>query len=679
MVSLKSAMKGLRCSLVKYIDDTLGWSIGEYGKFGSGRFSADELVSEAKGNKIVSSYQAAGLNIDVVYEKIKSVDAIRISGVITNKANSPKRVNKVRSLAFRLGNFASGTRIWVYTMTGGIGDWVFPPTSFSIAERELIATARSGSLIQFDSGMGSGYSSNKEMPFALVQIGEEGGIFCAMEWPGAWWGCVNRWVDSGKDNLWIELGPVADNLSWAQQDEWDILLEPNESIPLPAAIVGLYEGDYIEGANALRNLIYSMRPTVNGAQPDNPVNLNCWFMKNFLATDYAEVVKQIDVCSAMNLGIEYFVFDAGWYAGSEMTGNNFMVGTGNWREENKKKFPDGLKALAEYIHNKGMKFGLWIAPENCHKDSQLAKEHPDWVIPADPSMPSMVGHDNCLVDFGKHQVVEWFKETIDIIVERFDIDWLKWDFNIYPEPFWKKTDKPNRRGISQIRHIQGILELWNYILAKYPHLIIEGCCGGGRRMDLASLKRSHTYWSNDETSRPALQLYENTCGNFFLPASFFNRMIRYDDERKPYPEWYYFAIMGGTFAVGERTANWKQSDLEELKRHIAVYKKIRHLLNRNYRSIFGVPRSRDEWIGWQFHNPQADEGVVFFFRDMSKTEQIDAKLKWLERDKNYEFTDPYTEQPIFTFTGAKALDTGLPIRLPFEGASILRYKGVDSA
>ena len=49
-------------------------------------------------------------------------------------------------------------------------------------------------------------------------------------------------------------------------------------------------------------------------------------------------------------GYEYIVIDDGWQIGRDAEGNIVV---------NKKKFPSGIKALADYVHSKGLKFGIY--------------------------------------------------------------------------------------------------------------------------------------------------------------------------------------------------------------------------------------------------------------------------------------------------------------------------------
>ena len=60
--------------------------------------------------------------------------------------------------------------------------------------------------------------------------------------------------------------------------------------------------------------------------------------------------------------------------------DGFQTATGDWLSVDKKKFPNGLKSLAEKIHAKGYLAGIWLAPFCAQITSKVAREHPDGLI-----------------------------------------------------------------------------------------------------------------------------------------------------------------------------------------------------------------------------------------------------------------------------------------------------------
>lgn len=60
-------------------------------------------------------------------------------------------------------------------------------------------------------------------------------------------------------------------------------------------------------------------------------------------------------------GLEYIIIDDGWFAG-QVSSQMYNVPPGiDWTKTNR-KFPSGMKNLADYVHQQNMKIGIWISP-----------------------------------------------------------------------------------------------------------------------------------------------------------------------------------------------------------------------------------------------------------------------------------------------------------------------------
>lgn len=60
--------------------------------------------------------------------------------------------------------------------------------------------------------------------------------------------------------------------------------------------------------------------------------------------------------------------------------DGYESAVGDWLTPDIKKFPHGMGYIADKIHEKGYKAGLWLAPFNAQRNSKILKEHPDWAI-----------------------------------------------------------------------------------------------------------------------------------------------------------------------------------------------------------------------------------------------------------------------------------------------------------
>jgi len=99
-----------------------------------------------------------------------------------------------------------------------------------------------------------------------------------------------------------------------------------------------------------------------GLAPTPPMGWNSW---NIFGTDIHEQLVR-DIADAFvelglrDAGYRYIVLDDGWML-RERDGNGNLV-------PDPEKFPSGMKALADYVHERGLKFGLY----NCAGDKTCA-------------------------------------------------------------------------------------------------------------------------------------------------------------------------------------------------------------------------------------------------------------------------------------------------------------------
>ncbi|MHA1870779.1 MAG: glycoside hydrolase family 36 protein [Promethearchaeota archaeon] len=110
-------------------------------------------------------------------------------------------------------------------------------------------------------------------------------------------------------------------------------------------------------------------------------------------------------------------------------------------EINAERFPHGLKYIADKIHEKGLKAGIWINPFNVGIKSKFyqenVKKHPEWFPEPDPSF--LIRDENWRsLDLTIPEVQERIKRQIKMVVKEWGYDLLKVDFsymNMAPTQF----------------------------------------------------------------------------------------------------------------------------------------------------------------------------------------------------------------------------------------------------
>lgn len=92
--------------------------------------------------------------------------------------------------------------------------------------------------------------------------------------------------------------------------------------------------------------------STNGLVPNPPMGYNSWYANGTGINEAGirSVTDQMATNGMLAAGYNYINLDDGWAGGRDT--NGFIYGDTN-------KFPSGMKSLADYVHSKGFKFGLY--------------------------------------------------------------------------------------------------------------------------------------------------------------------------------------------------------------------------------------------------------------------------------------------------------------------------------
>ncbi len=477
----------------------------------------------------------------------------------------------------------------------------------------------------------NGRSSEGSMGwFVLAAPSLAEGLFGGIEWSGAWQLSAQR-----------QNGATA--ISAGLQDlRFD--LEPGTSFESPRRFIGFYRGTLDDAANASHDFarLYLLRP--------RPANFpwtqyNTWFA---YYTDLDEERLKQEVDSAAELGLELFYVDAGWYEGSPAHAD-FSWGLGTWAE-NRDKFPSGLASFADYVHSRGLKFGLWVEPERVDlryvgPDKEISK---DWLAPgtAFDAPPPAGLPQSATVCLGHPEARAWMKAWLARIVRDYKLDWLKWDDNA-----WFSCDPPGQAGNGDYAHVLGLYEVLDYLRQEFPNLIIENCASGGHRMDYALMRRTDIAWLSDETDPSYRVRYHLFGASYPFPAEYLNSWVvesyweHLEDGAKDPAElraWLRSRMMGA-FGLSVGTLGWTADLRAAVANEIKQYKTYRdtivrgqefHLLPQTDIETSNLePPTEPDAI--QFYDPAGDRSVVFLFKGVVPWTQRHVRLKGLDGSTVY--------------------------------------------
>ncbi len=111
--------------------------------------------------------------------------------------------------------------------------------------------------------------------------------------------------------------------------------------------------------------------------------------------------------------------------------DGYQTAVGDWLSIDKEKFPHGMKYIADSIHDKGFKAGLWLAPFGAQKNSELAEKHRDWLIKDEKGKPICVGGNwggFYALDIYNENVRAYIKKVFNEILNVWGFDLVKLDF-----------------------------------------------------------------------------------------------------------------------------------------------------------------------------------------------------------------------------------------------------------
>ena len=272
--------------------------------------------------------------------------------------------------------------------------------------------------------------------------------------------------------------------------DFEYLLEKGEVFQTPEAVL-TYSSEGIGGMSRIYHRLYRTR-LCRGKYRDTErfVLINNWEATYF---DFDED-KIIDIAKkASEIGIDTMVLDDGWFG--ERTSDK--AGLGDWYE-NPDRLPNGLKGLAEKVNSMGMRFGLWFEPEMVNPDSNLYRNHPDWVLHTKGRVSSLA-RNQLTLDLSRKDVCEYIIASLSSVLNKANIEYVKWDMNRYMTEVGSSLLSAERQGEVMHRYILGLYYVLETITKKFPNVLFESCASGGSRFDPGMLYYMPQTWTSDDT------------------------------------------------------------------------------------------------------------------------------------------------------------------------------------
>jgi alpha-galactosidase len=264
-------------------------------------------------------------------------------------------------------------------------------------------------------------------------------------------------------------------------------LQPGDRFESVPVAVGRLEGGFDQAVAALTKYRRAMRRPSRDTDT-LPIIFNDYM--NCLTAEPTTQKLMPLIEAAAEVGCEYFVIDAGWYADG-----HWWDAVGEWMPSHA-RFPGGLKQVLDHIRNRGMTPGLWLEIEVMGIKCPLADQLPiDWFFHRNGKRA--IDNGRYQLDFRHPDVQTHADKVVDRLVREYGVGYIKMDYNINAGP---GTDmNADSLGAGLLDHNRAYLAWIDRIFERYPDLVIENCGSGGLRMDYAMLSRHSIQSSTDQT------------------------------------------------------------------------------------------------------------------------------------------------------------------------------------
>lgn len=381
-------------------------------------------------------------------------------------------------------------------------------------------------------------------------------------------------------------------------------------------------------------------------------------------------------------GADLFTIDAGWY--------KYL---GDY-DADSSKFPHGLKYVSDYIRSKGMKVGLWFSAAGVNGKSEVALQHPEWLMKTKDYKNANLhdtrketdssGMDGALRTMSlASPYYDHIKNVISKYVNELNLSYIKLDFSIANSAYLHDAERsgdyesnPEKmyqdRAASYYSNYMRMLQLMDELHAAFPALLID--C-------------TFEVWGRYNVSDYALMQHGDYdwIVNFDFPpptGPISVRQMNYDRSRVippvtmnignmqmnfPNEQYVYFSLAPSNFCMmgDARKLTGKQE---------AFYKKWNTYFKScdakyqytQFRQTYDVfDRATDKnWDGCYRINTEKQGGLMFFYRNNSNDAQRNFTIPFLQPQSRYRIFSFGKNKTIAVLTGAELKEKGLTVKIP---------------
>ncbi len=469
------------------------------------------------------------------------------------------------------------------------------------------------------------------------------------------WLALRDVADNGLAFGWEFNGRSVVNAQWRSGDRvdvWGLPLDMHTSVgagrelTLPAAFVGLFEGDWDEAGYRTQRFVESALAL---PRPDDNfpyLMFNTWGYGQDINEASLRRAAQI----AAQVGVEVFVVDLGW-----------AQQIGEW-EEDSRKFPGGLRALADYIRGLGMKFGLHFVPVEAAPQASVLAANPDWTASVDNEY---FGADSVCISNGPTQA--WLREATMAVIERYQPDWITQDAENLVKECTKTSHTHDPGNSNWANSVTGLDSFIRYVRFRAPKTLWENNADGGTMSTFEAVKNYSTFASCDACEHMPRRQAVYGMSYVFSPR-FINRYM----SEPPIKFTTRSSMFGGPWILMQPITSWTQAEIQLMREEAAIYKSLRGLIREGkVFHLLGRPTGYAIEAIESYH-PDWDRGVIFVYRPDTAVSSQTILPRGLKPDRQYRVTFQESRDTLVE-TGAALMSRGISVRLPTKNFAEIIY------
>jgi alpha-galactosidase len=230
-------------------------------------------------------------------------------------------------------------------------------------------------------------------------------------------------------------------------------------------------------------------------------------------------------------------------------------------------------------------------------------------------------------------------DTISRVIDEVGVDIYRQDFNFDPIEYWLAADEPDRQGMTEIRHVEGLYAMWDELRRRHPGLVIDNCASGGRRIDLETTSRSFPLWRSDYTDvGVANEGFRCEIGAQCQTAGL-SRWIPLHTASVWRIEPYSVRSSVSTGLVFYPDIRPDNYPIDEARLAIEEMARLRPFFLGDHHLLLPLTAAEHDWCAYQFHRADLEAGIALFFRRHdSPFPTLECTLKQIDPTAQYEIT-----------------------------------------